>query len=73
MKTDSGNIAWLRTMCVLAITLMVYIPLAIVCVILFAIYNYKALPLWLLVILSAFPFAKYVVIPLSEIKSKNKI
>lgn len=71
MKTDSGKIAYKRTGYVLKVSLLVYIPLVILCVFLFARYNYIALPVWLLVILSAFPFAKYIMIPLSEKKRTN--
>lgn len=72
METDSGKIAWLCTMYVLKITLIAYLPLAILCVALLVKFNYLALPLWLVVILSTFPFAKYVIIPLLE-KEHDKI
>lgn len=72
MKTDSGKIAYKRTDYVLKVSLLVYIPLIVFCVLLFVKYNYMALPIWLLVILSIFPFAKYVMIPLSE-KKKDSI
>lgn len=72
MKTDSGKIAYKRTEYVLKISLLIYIPLIAFCIFLFVKYNYMALPVWLLVILSAFPFAKYVMIPLSE-KKKDSI
>ena len=70
METDSGKIAYKRTGYVLKVSLSIYVPLAILCVVLFAKYNYIALPIWLVVILSAFPFAKYIMIPLSEKKRK---
>ena len=71
METDSGKIAYKRTGHVLKVSLSIYIPLAILCVVLLAKYNYMALPVWLVVILSAFPFAKYVMLPLSEKKKDN--
>ena len=72
MRTDSGKIAWMRTKYVLRISLSIYIPLIILCIMLFIKYNYMALLIWLLTIISAFPFAKYIMIPLSENK-KNDI
>ena len=72
METDSGKIAYKRTKHVLKVSFLIYTPLIILCVALFAKYNYMALPLWLLVILSTFPFAKYIMIPLSE-KKRNDI
>ena len=72
METDSGKIAYKRTGHVLKVSLSIYVPLAIICAVLFAKYNYMALPVWLVVILSAFPFTKYIMIPLSE-KKKDDI
>lgn len=71
METDSGKIAYKRTGYVLKVSLSVYTPLVILYVILFAKYNYMALPLLLLVILSTFPFTKYIMIPLSENKRND--
>lgn len=70
MKTNSGKIAYKKTEYVLKVSLSVYIPLIVFCIFLFVKYNYMVLPVWLLVILSAFPFAKYVMIPLLERKEK---
>lgn len=66
MKTNSGKIAYNRTKYVLKISLLTYIPSIILCLYLFVKYNYMSLPIWLLIILSTFPFTKYVLIPLSE-------
>lgn len=68
IKTDSGKIAYKRTKYVLKITLSVYIPIIILCTILIARQSYVGCLLLPLIILSAFPFAKYVLIPLSEKK-----
>lgn len=72
MKTDSGKIAYKRTSHVLRISLSIYIPL--ICLSLFSIYkfNHWGLLVLLAVLLSAFPFAKYFLIPLSE-KKKEEI
>ncbi len=66
LDTDSGKIACLRTVHVVKITLLVYVPLLVLSLALFAIGHQWAMLLLPVLLMSAFPFAKCVLIPLSE-------
>lgn len=71
LDTDSGKIACLRTVHVVKITLLVYVPLLVLSLALFAIGHQWAMLLLPVLLMSVFPFAKYILIPLSERKKEE--
>ena len=63
MRKDSMKFSIKMTGYVLAVSLAIYVPVCMLCAYLFYRFNFWALPVWLVAILSAFPFAKYIVTP----------
>lgn len=64
LRKDSMKFSLKMTAYVLVVSCSIYVPVCMLCAYLFYRFNFWALPIWLVVILSAFPFAKYIVTPL---------